>query len=488
MRVPGIKAPLFWPLVACGLGCYAYLHPFLAVLTLLVLLPLSLFKAHRRDVLLSIMIFGLGWTRMAWDAPSFPTIPTPSLHQWECTFHSDLNASCTSPEFHRPLLLEVPGAEMHPTEIRGTCWGVLSPFNSFSSFDYAGFKRSQGIAGRIKLLSGIQWENTEAQTLLSSLVQWCMRTRSYITDSLKINFSGPTEGLLLALTLGDKANLDSDVRISFANAGLAHILAVSGYHIGLVGFIPLLFIHHRRRFIQCLGGALFGFIWVYVALCDWPISALRAATMITAFVIGKWSNRRPTGFQCWSIAGFVILMVTPYSIASLGAQLSFAAVAAIFLFLEHIRTLNSFKRVAGFVGIPIAAQGGTVAWTCSVFGQFPWTFLPMNLIAAPCMYLLGMAYLFWWCLKFLNDDWRATSALADLISYSINGLTSQLTSLTKNGGWVWSTEEWNPLLWWMIGVLYFGWNIIALRHPHCKLEFAIYALLILAAVLPWCSL
>ena len=486
--MPGIKAPLFWPLMACGLGCYAYLHPFLSVVTFLVLVPLCLFKAHRRDVMLSIMIFGLGWTRMAWEAPSLPTIITPSLHQWECVFHSDLNARCTSLEFLRPLLLEVPGAEMHPTEIKGVCWGVLSPFNSFSSFDYAGFKRSQGIAGRIKLLSDIQWENTETSTLYSSLVQWCMRTRSHIKDSLKNNFSEPAEGLLLALTLGDKSNLSSDVRTSFANAGLAHILAVSGYHIGLVGFIPLLFIYHRRRLIQYVGGALFGFIWIYVALCDWPISAIRAATMITAFVIGKWSNRRPTGFQCWSIAGCVILMVMPYSIASLGAQLSFAAVAAIFLFLEHIRTLNSFKRVVGFVGIPIAAQGGTVAWTCSVFGQFPWAFLPMNLIAAPCMYLLGMAYLLWWCLKFSNDDWGATSALADLISCCINGLINQLTSLTQNGDWVWSTKEWHPLLWWTIGVLYFGWNITALRHPHCKLKFAIYALLILATVLPWCSL
>jgi hypothetical protein len=57
-------------------------------------------------------------------------------------------------------------------------------------------------------------------------------------------------GFMFGLSTGDKSHLSREAKDLFARAGLSHLLAVSGYHVGLVGFIPLLFLRSRRREIK----------------------------------------------------------------------------------------------------------------------------------------------------------------------------------------------------------------------------------------------
>ncbi|MAU77175.1 MAG: hypothetical protein CL831_09995 [Crocinitomicaceae bacterium] len=191
----------------------------------------------------------------------------------------------------------------------------------------------------------------------------------------------PAAGFLLGLSTGDKSWIPKYTKSLFSRAGMAHLLAVSGYHVGIVGCIPLLFLRSRRREIRWL--SLFGLsvIWLFIVACGSPWSAIRSGIMVTVGCIGKWSGRRILPWQGFAVAAWVVAWVDPWAPQQLGTQLSFVATAAILAVISNPKWL--------ILRIPIAAQTATMAWTATTFYQLPIWFLPFNVIASPIVACIG---------------------------------------------------------------------------------------------------
>ena len=191
----------------------------------------------------------------------------------------------------------------------------------------------------------------------------------------------PAAGFMLGLSTGDKSWIPKKTKELFSRAGLAHLLAVSGYHVGIVGCFPLLFLRSRRREVRWLSSfGLIG-IWLFIVACGSPWSAVRSGIMVTVACIGKWSGRHLLPWQGFATAAWVVAWVDPWAPQQLGTQLSFVATASILAVISNPRWL--------IVRIPIAAQTATMAWTATTFHQLPIWFLPFNVIASPIVTFVG---------------------------------------------------------------------------------------------------
>ena len=154
-------------------------------------------------------------------------------------------------------------------------------------------------------------------------------------------------GLLNGLLLGGSRGLREDDRTAFRIAGLSHLIAVSGLHIGfLVGFCTLLF---GRKWGAVVSVPL---VLLFVPIAGATPSVLRAALMYLTAAGGFALRRQTGGVNALLTALAVLLLRNPYAIASVGLQLSFAATLGLMLFARRMQ--GTLERP--FFGAPKAVR------------------------------------------------------------------------------------------------------------------------------------
>jgi competence protein ComEC len=134
-----------------------------------------------------------------------------------------------------------------------------------------------------------------------------------------------------ALLLGRRERMDPAVRDRFARAGLVHLLAISGTHVGLLAAVVLIFgailrLPPRRRTILTLV-----LTWAYLGMIGAPASAVRAGLMLSLALLALLLQRPSAKLPMIAAAGLVLLALDPQSILDPGFQLSFAGVGGILL-------------------------------------------------------------------------------------------------------------------------------------------------------------
>ena len=188
-------------------------------------------------------------------------------------------------------------------------------------------------------------------------------------------------GLLLGLTTGDRSGMTRQVKDAFAGVGLAHLTAVSGFHVGMV--VGLLSWALRRLGAGRRWSPLLSLpaVWGYVMVCGASPSALRAAAMATVAAVVLSLGRRSNGIAILSVVGLLLLAVRPVLVHDLGARLSFLATFGILLW--HETRQGPVRAWQAMVSIPIVATCFTLPVSLPAFGRFPLAFLPANVVATP---------------------------------------------------------------------------------------------------------
>lgn len=250
-------------------------------------------------------------------------------------------------------------------------------------FDEEGFYGGRGIQSKLKAKTPVQWPCPRfAAGVRRRLNQW----RKGVKFRLKRNTSAEVAGWLLGLLTGDKSEMSSGARRAFGTLGLAHLTAVSGFHVGLVAAAVLgLFSGVGRAWRwRCL--LPLPCIWAYVLFCGAPASAARAAAMVTFFALSQLTMRRADGGTLMALAGTLMLVTYPHLARDVGTQLSFLATGGILLWF---RSQPSVARTRGgsVLAIPIVATVFTAPVAWPVFGQFPVAFLPANVLATPLVFM-----------------------------------------------------------------------------------------------------
>ena len=204
-----------------------------------------------------------------------------------------------------------------------------------------------------------------------------------------------TAWFLAATLLGDDSVLAPDVRQQFRTIGAAHYLALSGFHIGIIAmlasiaFFPLKL---SRRYGRMRHLFVIVLIWLYAFVCGMSPSLVRAAVLISIFLLAKVRQRHSSPYNSLCVAAILILAFSPRQLFAPGFQMSFAAVLAILIFAPRFNPFSDpgsrAYRVASFVSVPLAAMLGTCLITMVHFHRFPLLFLIPNLVLAVLLPLL----------------------------------------------------------------------------------------------------
>jgi competence protein ComEC len=198
---------------------------------------------------------------------------------------------------------------------------------------------------------------------------------------------GPRAPLVEALVLGRKDGIAPDLRASFVEAGLAHLLAISGLHVGIVA--GWLFLVLRAlgvgRWTPATAAVV---VWAYVALLGFPAPATRAAAFVTLYAVARWRQRHPPLVAVLAVAGLVVVSVEPRAVTAIGAWLSAAAVWGVSRGARLVPRRLARAPLVGLATVSVGATVATAPFTAAVFGQVAPVGLLANLVAVP---LAGLA-------------------------------------------------------------------------------------------------
>ena len=211
--------------------------------------------------------------------------------------------------------------------------------------------------------------------------------RSRGAVSARIDRVFGTDGpLVRALVLAEQQDLDVELRSRWADAGIIHMVSVSGLHVSIIaGALVAAFGAFGWPRVRAEAAAMVVLL-AYVAWIGWPPPAVRSAVMTAWTLMSRWLQRPPSVWAVWGV-GSGVSLVDPHVVADLGWQLSVAGMAGLVAsgrFVERVRARQPLVRylVEGAIatGVATVVSAPIVAWT---FGRISVAALLSNLAAAP---------------------------------------------------------------------------------------------------------
>ncbi|MBN1832303.1 MAG: DNA internalization-related competence protein ComEC/Rec2 [Deltaproteobacteria bacterium] len=237
------------------------------------------------------------------------------------------------------------------------------------------------------------------------------QARRPIRHLFKKNLSPENQALFQALILGETQNISQKMREPFNRAGLGHLLAVSGLHIGLVGwlayalFMALLSVSYRfalQTNIKKLAAILTCVpVIVYAFLAGFQVSSQRAMIMALAYLFSIVIGREKEIWSTLAAAAFAVLAINPHSLFGISFQLSFCAVIGILWLAPPIYRMmlapldghakggslsfRLYRYLGGLLAVSTSAMIFLFPIVSFYFHRLSLVALPANLMAVPIM-------------------------------------------------------------------------------------------------------
>ena len=193
-----------------------------------------------------------------------------------------------------------------------------------------------------------------------------------------------------ALLLARREALDPELREAFVLSGTAHLLAISGFHVGVIA--ALLFGLARVLGAGRNGASSASAVgcWLYVLLIGFPYAASRAAAIVTFLAVGRIRGRPVDSAGALATAFLLLLVVDPGALAGVGFQLSFAGAGGLVFFYRPLREWLSRPRRIQIPGYVAAGLAAGIAATLPTLPLVAWHFdrtslvgIPVTLVMAP---------------------------------------------------------------------------------------------------------
>ncbi|MCF7887777.1 MAG: ComEC/Rec2 family competence protein, partial [Candidatus Omnitrophica bacterium] len=174
-------------------------------------------------------------------------------------------------------------------------------------------------------------KNTQIKRIPLSLWEKAVKhTNNYCLEVFKNNCSLRAKNFLAAIFLGRKELIGKEKEF-IQNAGLSHLLAISGLHVGLISLILFYFLRFFHISFRAILFILSIFLIFYVAATGFRPSTQRAVLMYLVFALGFFLKRKVEVLNSLGLAGVILVLLSPPIIYDIGFQLSFLAVFGIVL-------------------------------------------------------------------------------------------------------------------------------------------------------------
>ena len=279
-------------------------------------------------------------------------------------------------------------------EVRGRlCALKNSPGRPVGSFDYVRYYRGLGVfhemrATRTRMLA--------PRDISEKWRQHIAQLRHRLEALIMQQMPGEEGHLLLGVALGESYRLKPETRADFRASGLSHVLAASGLHLGLVLGFVLMLARICGRSLRAWALPAAAAVWFYAALVGFSASITRAMLMSWLALLALRCGRPAVLGRSLLLAGGLALARQPLTLAQVGFQLSYAAVAGICLLYEPCwRLIDKYcRRYRYLCGAWMRQLGAALALTAAVtagtgplliyhFGDFAWITVLANLVAVP---------------------------------------------------------------------------------------------------------
>ena len=211
------------------------------------------------------------------------------------------------------------------------------------------------------------------------------RAKIYLEDFLDSTLDFENSDILKSIMFGNQGYLSNDRLDMFSRTGTAHIMAVSGLHVGLMvividRFLKLVRVGRNKRLYLTIFILIFYGYMVY-----FPISIVRAGAMYLLYIAAYFLERRYDSINALFFIGFILLIYRPMTIFSISFQLSFIATLSILLLSPILN--EKLNKIIGplspLLSVTLAAQIGTFPIMAYHFNQISLISLLTNLLIVP---------------------------------------------------------------------------------------------------------
>lgn len=267
-------------------------------------------------------------------------------------------------------------------EISGVAY-VYQPSYS-SGFDREIYYKSNGINVLISASdTKIKYNNSMGILRISNDIRYA------IEQKLDEKFDFDTSSFVKALVLGDKSDFDYEFEADVSKAGISHILAVSGMHVGFLASLCMLVFGKRN------GGIFAGiFVTMFLFIVGPSPSILRAVIMQYMIIIAWFIKRENSSKVSVWVAFVLLIMFEPYVMFDVGFILSFmSAISIIYLYepvYNAIKCKNEFinKFIYSSLAISVAVTGTTTFALFYYFGYISTVMVISNILIIPIVAVL----------------------------------------------------------------------------------------------------
>ncbi|WP_317162734.1 ComEC/Rec2 family competence protein [Winogradskyella endarachnes] len=270
---------------------------------------------------------------------------------------------------------------------------IQKPLNPFQ-FDYSAYLKLKQVYHQLYLDRTNILQLSDSK---STIYGYADQLRTKINSKLiEAGFKNEELSIINALLLGQRQTIDKSVYNNYVNSGTIHILAVSGLHVGIILWIlnflfkPLLYLKHGhfiRPFILVI------ILWSFAVIAGLSPSVTRAVTMFSIISIAMHLKRPTNIYNTLVISAFVILLLNPVFLFSVGFQMSYLAIIGIVSVQPIIYKLWKPKfiildKLWQIFTVTLAAQIGVVPISLFYFHQFPGLFFISNIVVIPFLGLI----------------------------------------------------------------------------------------------------
>ncbi len=221
--------------------------------------------------------------------------------------------------------------------------------------------------------------------------QFLSEQKQSLVDIYTKLLSTKESGAIIAMLLGEKQLLQEDIKDLYQNNGIAHLLAISGLNISLLG----MFVYKLLRWSKVPG--IFAtilsilFIYSYGVLTNFSVSTQRAVIMMAILLMAAIPGKTYDTISATALSAFVILVHNPLQIFSAGFLLSYGAIIGIAVIYPALKKLTKSEHpVLNSLFLSFSAQLTTTPFVLSYFYQLPSYGIVINLIVLPFVTILTL--------------------------------------------------------------------------------------------------
>ena len=228
----------------------------------------------------------------------------------------------------------------------------------------------------------------------SELLNTLQGIKERVASVYNQTFEPKAASVLSAMVLGDKRGLDRDTRNMYQLNGIAHILAISGLHIAILGMTLFEWLRKRTGSYRISGCVAMIVVVFYGIMTGLSGSTSRAVIMMGLVMIGKAKGRSADLLTSAGIASIGMAVWNPYVIRDAGFQLSFAAVAGLAVIHPvYVQTFGKKGKLRQAFGVSLSSSLATLPICVFYYYQFPLYGILLNLLVVPLVSCLLMSAL-----------------------------------------------------------------------------------------------